>query len=108
MEGRPIVKTPSAKLLGININNNMSWHDHFVTIAKTASQKLGVLLRCRKLYIIVEILLPCLGLLSEDGDVVVDAFKAIFDEVDEECLKKMPKIIECNDMENFDDCDMEK
>nr|CAI5830977.1 unnamed protein product [Callosobruchus analis] len=28
----------------------MSWHDHVATIAKTASQKLGVLFRCRKLY----------------------------------------------------------
>nr|CAI5830890.1 unnamed protein product [Callosobruchus analis] len=28
-------------LLGININNNMSWHDHVIAIAKTASQKLG-------------------------------------------------------------------
>ncbi|VEN62049.1 unnamed protein product [Callosobruchus maculatus] len=49
-----------------------------------------------------------IGLLSEDGDVVVDVFKTIFDEVDEECLKKLPKITECNDMENFDECDMEK
>nr|CAI5851059.1 unnamed protein product [Callosobruchus analis] len=50
MEGRLFVEFPSIKLLGISINNNMSWHDHVATIAKTASQKLGVLFRCRKLY----------------------------------------------------------
>nr|CAI5857045.1 unnamed protein product [Callosobruchus analis] len=50
MEGRPMVESPAVKLLGINISNNMSWHDHVVSIAKTASQKLGVLFRCRKLY----------------------------------------------------------
>ncbi|VEN45444.1 unnamed protein product [Callosobruchus maculatus] len=44
-------------LLGININNNMSWHDHVVSIAKTASQKLGVLFRCRKLYTPEQLLL---------------------------------------------------
>ncbi|VEN60935.1 unnamed protein product [Callosobruchus maculatus] len=50
MEGHPIVESLSVKLLRININNNMSWHDHVVSIAKTASQKLGVWFRCRKLY----------------------------------------------------------
>nr|CAI5863007.1 unnamed protein product [Callosobruchus analis] len=37
MEGCSIVESSSIKLLGININNNMSWHDHVATIAKTAS-----------------------------------------------------------------------
>ena len=57
MEGHPIVESPSVKLLGININNNMSWHDHVISIAKTASQKLGVLFRCRKLYTPEQLLL---------------------------------------------------
>ncbi|VEN62895.1 unnamed protein product [Callosobruchus maculatus] len=57
MEGHPIVESPSVKLLGININNNMSWHDHVVSIAKTASQKLVVLFRFRKLYIPEQLLL---------------------------------------------------
>nr|CAI5847674.1 unnamed protein product [Callosobruchus analis] len=57
MEGRPLVESPSIKLLGISINNNMSWHDHVATIAKTASQKLGVLFRCRKLYTPEQLLL---------------------------------------------------
>nr|CAI5841348.1 unnamed protein product [Callosobruchus analis] len=35
-EGRPIVESPSVKLLGININNNISCHN-VVTIAKPAS-----------------------------------------------------------------------
>nr|CAI5821417.1 unnamed protein product [Callosobruchus analis] len=30
-----------------NISNNMSWHHHVISIAKTTSQKLGVLFRCR-------------------------------------------------------------
>nr|CAI5842262.1 unnamed protein product [Callosobruchus analis] len=41
----------------ISINNNMSWHDHVATIAKTASQKLGVFFRCRKLYTPEQLLL---------------------------------------------------
>ncbi|VEN39957.1 unnamed protein product [Callosobruchus maculatus] len=52
-----IVESPSVKLLGININNNMSWHDHVVIIAKTASQKLGVLFHCGKLYELEQLLL---------------------------------------------------
>nr|CAI5838132.1 unnamed protein product [Callosobruchus analis] len=48
MEGSPLVESPSIKLLGISINNNMSWHDH----------KLGVLFRCRKLYTPEQLLLP--------------------------------------------------
>nr|CAI5865543.1 unnamed protein product [Callosobruchus analis] len=35
----------------------MSWHDHVATIAQTASQKLGVLFRCRKLYTPEQLLL---------------------------------------------------
>ncbi|VEN39160.1 unnamed protein product [Callosobruchus maculatus] len=57
VEGHPIVESPSVNLLGININNNMSWHDHVVSIAKTASQKFGVLFRCRKLYTPEQLLL---------------------------------------------------
>ncbi|VEN56119.1 unnamed protein product [Callosobruchus maculatus] len=57
MEGHPIVESSSVKLLGININNNMSWHDHVVSVAKTASQKLGVLFRCRKLFTPEQLLL---------------------------------------------------
>nr|CAI5866164.1 unnamed protein product [Callosobruchus analis] len=40
MEERPLVESPSIKLLGISVNRNMSWHDHVATIAKTAFQKL--------------------------------------------------------------------
>nr|CAI5824154.1 unnamed protein product [Callosobruchus analis] len=36
----------------------MSWHDHVITIAETASQKLGVLFRCRNLYKPEQLLLP--------------------------------------------------
>nr|CAI5869839.1 unnamed protein product [Callosobruchus analis] len=57
MKGRSIIKSPSVKLLGININNIMFWHDHVVTIAKSTSQKLGVLFRCRKVYIPEQLLL---------------------------------------------------
>ncbi|VEN34323.1 unnamed protein product, partial [Callosobruchus maculatus] len=57
MEGDPIVESPSVKLLGINSNNNMSCHDHVVSVAKTASQKLGVLFPCRKLYTPEQLLL---------------------------------------------------
>nr|CAI5840655.1 unnamed protein product [Callosobruchus analis] len=38
------------QVVGINNNNNMSWHEHVITIVKTASQKLRILFRCRKLY----------------------------------------------------------
>ncbi|VEN44602.1 unnamed protein product, partial [Callosobruchus maculatus] len=57
MEGHPIVESPSVKLLEIDINNNISWHDHVVGIAKTASQKLGVSFRCRKWYTPEQLLL---------------------------------------------------
>nr|CAI5819688.1 unnamed protein product [Callosobruchus analis] len=52
MEGRPLVESSSVKMLGIDIHNHMSWHDHVVTIAiiKTASEKLGILFRCKNSY----------------------------------------------------------
>ncbi|VEN36212.1 unnamed protein product [Callosobruchus maculatus] len=53
MEGYPIVESPSVKLLGININSNVSWHDHVVNIVKMTSQKLEAL----KLYTTEQLLL---------------------------------------------------
>ena len=39
----------SVNILGLQISSSLSWRDHIVQIAKSASKKLGVLFRC-KLY----------------------------------------------------------
>nr|CAI5845523.1 unnamed protein product [Callosobruchus analis] len=52
-----VLETCAMLNVALSINNNMSWHDHVATIAKTASQKLGVLFRCRKLYTPEQLLL---------------------------------------------------
>ena len=40
----------SINILGVQISGNLSWKDHIVQIAKSASKKLGVLFRCRKFF----------------------------------------------------------
>ena len=37
----------SINILGIQISSSLSWRDHIVQIAKSASKKLGVLFRCK-------------------------------------------------------------
>nr|CAI5825982.1 unnamed protein product [Callosobruchus analis] len=55
--GTPISRVPFHQVVSDQHQHNMSWHDHVATIAKTASQKLGVLFRCRKLYTPEQLLL---------------------------------------------------
>ena len=50
MSGQSLPLASSLNLLGVNMEGNMSWHDHVADIAKKASQKLGTLFRTRKLY----------------------------------------------------------
>ncbi|KAJ8916645.1 hypothetical protein NQ315_000290 [Exocentrus adspersus] len=47
-----------------------------------------------------------LGLVGDDGTVDVDSFKIVFEKVDVECLKTVPKIVECTDMKALDKCDV--
>ena len=40
----------SFSILGVNINNRLSWKSHIVEISKAASKKLGVLFRCKSFF----------------------------------------------------------
>ena len=40
----------SINILGIQISSSLSWRDHIVQIAKSASKKLGVLFRCKQYF----------------------------------------------------------
>ena len=46
-EDSEIPSLNSVKILGLQISSSLSWRDHIVQIAKSASKKLGVLLRCK-------------------------------------------------------------
>ena len=48
-EDSKILPLNSINILGLQISSSLSWRDHIVQIAKSASKKLGVLFRC-KLY----------------------------------------------------------
>ena len=53
----------SINILGIEIASNLSWRNHIVQIAKSASKKLGVLFRCKKFFIPAQLLKLNAGLL---------------------------------------------
>ena len=40
----------SINILGLQISSILSWRDHIVQIAKSASEKLGVLFRCKQYF----------------------------------------------------------
>ena len=40
----------SVNILGLQISSSLSWRDHIVQIAKSASKKLGVLFRCKQYF----------------------------------------------------------
>ena len=39
--------SPSVNILGINISHDLSWKQHISNLAKSASQKLGILYKCK-------------------------------------------------------------
>ena len=46
----------SINILGIQISSSLSWRDHIVQIAKSASKKLGVLFRCKQYFNFAQLL----------------------------------------------------
>jgi len=40
----------SIRLLGVQISNNLKWNEHIMSLAKSASRKLGFLNRCRRFF----------------------------------------------------------
>ena len=49
-EDSEIPSLNSVNILGLQISSNLSWRDHIVQIAKSASKKLGVLFRCKQYF----------------------------------------------------------
>ena len=47
-EDSEIPSLNSVNILGLQISSSLSWRDHIVQIAKSASKKLGVLFRCKQ------------------------------------------------------------
>ena len=45
-----ILPLNSINILGLHISSSLSWRDHIVQIAKSASKKLGVLFRCKQCF----------------------------------------------------------
>ena len=70
-EDNTILPLDSINILGVQISSSLSWGDHIVQFAKSASKKLGILFRCKqysnsaqlfKLY--TGFIRPCLGYCS--------------------------------------------
>lgn len=57
MTEQTLTLASSINLLGVNVENNMSWRNHVTKIAKAASQKLGALFRAKNLYTSHQLLL---------------------------------------------------
>ena len=62
-----ILPLNSINILGLNISSSLSWRDHIVEIAKSASKKLGALFRCKKYFnseqlfkLYIGLIRPCL------------------------------------------------
>ena len=49
-EDSEIPPLDSVNILGLQISSSLSWRDHIVQIAKSASKKLGVLFRCKQYF----------------------------------------------------------
>ena len=49
-DGSDVSPVNNINILGININNKLSWKHHITTVAKAASRRLGVLFRLRKFF----------------------------------------------------------
>ena len=49
-ENSKIPPLSSINILGLQISSSLSWRDHIVQIAKSASKKLGVLFRCKQYF----------------------------------------------------------
>ena len=49
-EASEIPPLNSINILGLQISSSLSWRDHIVQIAKSASKKLGVLFRCKQYF----------------------------------------------------------
>merc|ERR1712002_944080 len=48
-----VIPPPSCiNILGVNITHNMSWRQHILELARSASKKLGVLFRCRASFLL--------------------------------------------------------
>ena len=62
-ENVEIAPLTSINILGIEINNKLSWRNHIESIAKSASKKLGVLFRCRSFFSSSELLQLYVGLI---------------------------------------------
>ena len=53
----------SINILGLNVNDKLSWRSHIEGLAKSASRKLGVLFRCRSFFSSSELLKLYVGLI---------------------------------------------
>ena len=49
-ENSVISPSPSVNILGLTISSDLSWKDHIISLAKVASQKIGVLFRFRNYF----------------------------------------------------------
>ena len=49
-DGSPVSPVNNINILGLNINNKLSWKPHITMVAKAASKKLGVLFRLREFF----------------------------------------------------------
>ena len=49
-EGSPVSPVDNINILGLNINNKMSWKPHITMVARAASKKLGILFRLREFF----------------------------------------------------------
>ena len=62
-EDNLITPSKSINILGLNISSNFSWKPHLSTIAKAASQKLGILFRLRSYFTPAQLLQIWKGLI---------------------------------------------
>ncbi|XP_072380395.1 uncharacterized protein [Diabrotica undecimpunctata] len=56
-------------------------------------------------YCYVHCIFVSMDLIDSKGKLDVKKTMEAFDDMDEECLKKVPKIMECTDMAALDDCE---
>ena len=92
MDGSVLEEKSSFKMLGLTFSFKLDWGSYFISIAKTASKKIGALIRSMKslspevaLYLYKSTMHPCMEYCCHIWAGVTSCFLELLDKLQKEC-----------------------